>query len=136
MSEENVELIRTAYDAFNRGDFEWLLERTSPEIEFNTRAEAPDLPRAIRGKSEIRRLFSEWFVGPWEGGLRQEVERIHDLGDDRVLGLVTFRGRGKGSGIDVEVRYAHIFTLRNGIVTHIEGFLSWERALEAAGLSE
>jgi ketosteroid isomerase-like protein len=134
MSQENVELVRAGYDAFNRGDIEWVVEHVSPGFEFNTRAEGPDLPRVIRGKDGLRQLFSEWFVGPWEGGLRQDVEHIYDVGDDRVLGLVIFRGRGQESGIDVELPYAHIFTLREGLVTHIEGFLSWERAKEAAGL--
>jgi ketosteroid isomerase-like protein len=64
------------------------------------------------------------------------VERIYDLGDDRVLALVTFRGRGRASGVNVETRYAHIFTLMNGVSTHIEGFPTWEKAKEAAGLSE
>ena len=73
MSQENVDLARSGYEAFNR---------------------------------------------------RQDVERIYDLDDHRVLGLVTFRGRGRESGIDVELRYAHIFTVREGLVTHIEGFLS------------
>ena len=136
MSEENVELVRSGYEAFDRGDIDWIVERVSPDIEFNLQgATAPDLPATIRGKDGLRELFSSWFVDPWEEGLRQDVERLYDLGD-RVLGLVTFRGRGKESGIDVELRYAHIFTLREGVVTHIEGFLGWEKAKEAAGLSE
>jgi uncharacterized protein len=137
MSQENVELVRSGYDAFNRGDIEWVVQHTWPDVEFHLRGQrALDLPQVYRGRDGLRQLFNEWFLGPWEGSLKQDVERIYDLGDDRVLGLVTFRGRGRGSGIDVELRYAHLFTSRDGRVTNIEGFLSWEEAKEAAGLSE
>jgi ketosteroid isomerase-like protein len=135
MSEENVELIRGVYDALNRGDYEWIVERSASHIEFNTRADIPGLPRRIRGKDGLRQLFTEFFYDPWEGRAAVDVERIYDLGDNRILALVTFRGRGQASGVDVETRYAHIFTLRKGVSTHIEGFASWEKAKEAAGLS-
>ena len=136
MSEENVILIRGVYDAFNRGDFEWIIERSTPDIEFNTRADIPGLPRNIQGKEGLRQLFTEFFDEPWEGRASVDVDDIHELGDDRVLALVTFRGRGRASGVDVETRYAHIFTLKNGVNTHIEGYSSWKKAKEAAGLSE
>jgi len=137
MSQENVDLARSGYEAFNRGDIEWVVKHASPDVEFKLRgARALDLPPVYRGRDGLRQLFNEWFVGAWEGTLRQDVERIYDLDDHRVLGLVTFRGRGRESGIDVELRYAHIFTVREGLVTHIEGFLSWEEAKEAAGLRD
>ena len=113
MSQENVELVRSGYEAFDRGDIDWIVEHVSPDVVFNLRgARAPDLPSTIRGKDGLRELFRWWFVAPWEKGLRQDIERLYDL-RNRVLGLIAFRGNdGKESGIDVELPYAHIFSLR------------------------
>jgi hypothetical protein len=42
MSDENVELVRAAVDAFNRGNLEWLLERIDDDFEFDwTRSRGP-----------------------------------------------------------------------------------------------
>jgi ketosteroid isomerase-like protein len=41
------------------------------------------------------------------------IEECRDLGDE-VLVLATQRGRGKGSGVEVEARYAMLYGIRDG----------------------
>jgi ketosteroid isomerase-like protein len=79
-------------------------------------------------------LFREFFTGWAE--LRMDIERLVDLGGDRVLGLVTFRGVGKESGLPVEFELAHLIQLRNGRIVRNDAFPSWEEGLRAAGLAD
>jgi ketosteroid isomerase-like protein len=54
--------------------------------------------------------------------------------EDKVLATVTFRGHGRGSGMDAERPEFHIWTLRDGAVVRFEWFYMERDALEAAGL--
>jgi ketosteroid isomerase-like protein len=134
MSEETVRLARETYDAWNRGDVEAIVAGIPDEFEFHMRGSVPGLPNVIQGREGARMLFDEWLRGPWEGILEMHVDHLIDVGDDRALGLITFRGTGKGSGVAVEQPYAHLVTYRDGLLVHVEGFVTWERALEAAGI--
>jgi hypothetical protein len=60
---------------------------------------------------------------------------VEDFGD-RVLVLLTFHGKGKGSGVDVTTEYANVVTFRDGLAIHQVGYGDWKSALEAAGLRE
>jgi ketosteroid isomerase-like protein len=62
---------------------------------------------------------------------------VHELIDagDAVVARVTFRGKGKTSGIDVEMDVFQIWTLRDGKV--VRGTAAWSQdAFKVAGLSE
>ena len=65
---------------------------------------------------------------------QQELERVIDAGDKRVVGLPRFRAKGRGSAVPVEVPWAMVATLRNGRIVTSRVFLSRDDALEAAGL--
>jgi ketosteroid isomerase-like protein len=132
MSKENVEVVRTAYEAWNRGDLHWTLDHVTPDFEFRTTHLFPDTEDVYWGREGMKR-FWKTFRGPWET-LLIEVERIEPI-DDRVLALLQFHGRGR-NGLEVTLEYAHLFTVENGMVALIVGFASWQEALEAAGLSE
>jgi ketosteroid isomerase-like protein len=84
MSEENVEIVRRAYEAGNRGDLE------AAFADYHTEIEAIDDPRVpgaktLRGVDEIRRYF-ESMARYWDS-VRTDPERLVDPGDD-VLVLV------------------------------------------------
>jgi ketosteroid isomerase-like protein len=133
MSEENVELVRQAYAAWNRGDLDWLLNRLTADSEFHTTHLFPDTEPVYRGQEGFRR-FWDTFREPWET-LLIEVERIDPVGEDGVLGLIRFHGRGR-DGVDVKFEYAQLFTLEDAIVSKVVGFAEWNEALEDAGLRE
>ena len=130
MSQENVEIVERAMAAYSGG--EPLEELFDPAIEV---WESPELPGEFVGKgyanlARSRRvlldLFEEWSI---------ELKEVFDL-DERVLVLVTFRLKGKGSGIPVERPLAYLVTLREGKIIEWGLFGDRSKALEAAGLSE
>ena len=75
------------------------------------------------------------FLAAWDE-YRWEADRFVAVQEDRVLVLITARGRGKGSSVEVEAYWAQLWTFRDGKATRLEGFTNRAEALEAAGLSE
>ena len=65
-----------------------------------------------------------------------KVERLTDLGSGAILAIVSETGRGKGSGVPVDRRFATLYTVIDGKIARITQFHTEEDALEAAGLSE
>jgi ketosteroid isomerase-like protein len=67
MSRENVELVRQRYEAWNRGDREWLLDHiaTPADGEFRTEERFPDTGAVYRGREGFTQPWNT-FRGPWE----------------------------------------------------------------------
>jgi ketosteroid isomerase-like protein len=49
--------------------------------------------------------------------------------------VFTARGRGRGSSLEIDAQWAHVWTFRDGKATRVEGFLDPREALESVGLS-
>jgi ketosteroid isomerase-like protein len=127
VSGEDVERLRGAYQAFNEGGVEALLERLAPEVQVRDRESSPD--RETRyGKEGIKQLFDSYMEA--FDALRLEPEEFIDAGDQIVVCLRQ-RVRGKGSGAEVVGRIAHAWTIRGGKVVRLRIFGDKERALEA-----
>jgi uncharacterized protein len=124
---DDVEILREAYDALNHGDIPGTVEILDPDAEWH---EHSDLPEAdnYRGRETIR-AFLENFLESWDV-FRQEVEELIPS-DGRVLILLHMVGQGKGSGIRVEARYAHVWTMRNGRGVRVDAYNDRESAMEA-----
>jgi ketosteroid isomerase-like protein len=87
------------------------------------------------GHEGLRQVFREWHEA-WESH-KADVEELIDAGDDRVISVGTARGRGKASGIEVELPHqAGLWTIRDGRVIRVVWFPTREEALEAAGLRD
>ena len=124
---DDVEILREAYDALNHGDIPGTVEILDADAEWH---EHSDLPEAdnYRGRETIR-AFLENFLESWDV-FRQEVEELIPS-DGRVLILLHMVGQGKGSGIRVEARYAHVWTMRNGRGVRVDAYNDRESAMEA-----
>jgi ketosteroid isomerase-like protein len=133
MSQENVELTRQAYEAWNNGDLDWMLDHMTEDFEFRPGLGFSDIDAVVRGKDGWRR-FAEMWREPWED-ITVRVERIEDL-DDRIVALLIFDGRGRGSGVAVSVRVGHVATVTEGRVSKLVSIGSWDETLEAVGLRE
>ena len=120
MSQENVEVVKASYEAFARGGLDRYMEHFTDDVVYRGRG----------GFQQFWRTFRE----PWET-LLIEVERIEPIGDDQVLGLLWFHGRGR-DGLDVRLKYANLYTVEGGMVSRLVGFADWQQGLEAAGLRE
>ncbi len=133
MSQENVEALKAVYERWGAGDF-WTPEIFDPDIEVVWAGEMPDLPKGGRGLSAVETSMRTWLAA-WDE-YRWEADSFISLQEDRVLVFITARGRGKGSSVDVEAHWAHLWTLREGKATRVEGFIDQAEARKAAGLRE
>jgi ketosteroid isomerase-like protein len=133
MSQEDVEIVRAAIDAFNQRDLAALIQRFDPEIEW-----APGGPAAVehavyRGRDDV----SGGFASTWEAWdlFRMQESEVRDLGDS-VLWLGRAQLRGGASHVELDQEFAVHCLVRGGKIIRAHGFLAWQEALEAAGLSE
>jgi ketosteroid isomerase-like protein len=135
MSQENVELIRKATDAVNRRDFDAFLALLSPDVVWESRSGSPfpGFRDVYRGRKQVR----EWVALAFEliEDVHTEVREIADLGNDRLLIAYVRTGRGKGSGVPVELRDWWMVWFAEGLITRRQAFWTRAEALEFAGLS-
>jgi ketosteroid isomerase-like protein len=129
MSEENIEIVRQAVEAFNARDRDRLLGLMDPEIEFRSVFER----KTYRGLAEMVQYREDLDATLDE--FHSEDDRFLDAGQDRVVYLYRVVGRGTGSGVPVSRENAILWQLRNGKLLKGEVYLDQGEALEAAGLS-
>jgi ketosteroid isomerase-like protein len=139
MSEENVEVVRRASEAFAAG-----MQRGDPGAAWDAGVMAVDAEwattRAFEGRTVWagREEFVE-FVRTWTEQLDDwsvRVERLIDAGDDRVVALTHQSATGKESGVPVEWDNGLIYELKNGRIVRVTNYVTHAAALEAAGLEE
>jgi ketosteroid isomerase-like protein len=128
MSEENVELVRTIYERFRAGDNDGALALHDPEIEVHDRAEAPD-PQVYRGHEGVLRSLGVSQAA--FDGLDLVPEEFLDTGDHVVV-VFRFRGTGRESGVPIDERLAHLWTLRDGRAVRMAVHSTRDEALRAA----
>ena len=135
MSQENVELLRAAWEAWERGDMEAIFAFYDPEIVWDQTHYGPGGVSGIyHGHDGIRRFFREWLE-PFESYYAHPQEFI-DAGEDVVVQLRQ-GGRGKQSGVEVEMPpYWQVYRLRDGRAVRIEVYATQADALKAVGLAE
>jgi ketosteroid isomerase-like protein len=131
MSQENVEMIKRMYEAFYRGDAEGALANFDPEVEVDASVRAD--VGIVHGREGVRATVAQW-VEAWDEW-REEIEEIRDLGS-RLLVSSTQHGRSKGTGIEVETRYAVLYEVHGGKIVRMALHSTPAEALEAVGLSE
>jgi uncharacterized protein len=132
VSEQNVEIVRRCFEAFQSGDYATAMEALDREIEYDL-THFPD-GRVYRGHEGVREAFRIW-MGTWEG-YRQELDELIDAGGDEVIALVRELGRGKGSGIELERPTAGVWTLHKGKAIRIRFYEGRQAALEAVGVDQ
>jgi hypothetical protein len=131
VSQENVEVVRRGFEAWNAGNMDVLRELYDPDV----------IVRAIEGWPE---------PGPYVGRdavIRQwtqqrdafDVDALEVVGDyvdvgDRVAVRVIWRGAGVGPDADIEL--TALFTVRKGMIFATEFFWNHSEALKAVGLEE
>ena len=64
MSEENVELVRKAYEAFNRGDVEGAVANIAPDFVYVSTGVIPGMEGVKRGPAGLRRFSSNSAQNP------------------------------------------------------------------------
>jgi uncharacterized protein len=133
MSQENVELVRSAYAAFNRGDFDAVARFFHPEVEWHPYLGVVE-GNLYRGRDAILKMWMG-LEESFGGSLRIELLEVLDRGE-QVVAVIEARGMGSGSGAEVRQRWAQLARVRDGLVVRVEAYPDREAALEAAGLRE
>ncbi len=100
MSQENVEIVRQVYEAFNRGDWDAVYRDLHPDFEMTTPPRGLDAG-IFRGREEGQGYWEDFFR-PYEAVTVEPVE-FFESGDQLVVFLKT-RLRPRGSSAEVEVR--------------------------------
>lgn len=133
MSEENLEIVRKVYEAWQGGQ-----PATAPLAFLGEDFEYVNPPYAVhpgtrRGKEgwtaatqNLSDSFENWAHRPGE---------TIDAGN-RIVVMTTFCARGRGSSIDLEKFEPHVWTLRDRKVIRFEWFNDREEAIRAVGLAE
>ena len=129
MSEDNVAVVLRCTQAFVHDEEAWL-STVDPGIEWYPIEEGPSLSRGHEAAIRVRRSWLE----NWEGH-QVDIEEMKD-GSDSVVACLHLTGRGKMSGVEVDLRVYQHFKLRDGKIVYVYEYEHRGEALEAAGLSE
>ena len=128
MSQENVEVVREAWDAYSRGDYDRIAGFHDPHIVVVTLEDG-----AVYGNDAVLANYERWDEA-WEEA-ETTLEEVIGHGD-RVFVAARFHARGRASGVEVETRLYEVYTVRDGKVLRIDEYATRDEALEAAGLRE
>jgi len=130
MSQENVELVREAMDAWNRGETAFRADVWHPEVEFVPLRSATE--GGYQGRAGIEAFIKDTLA------VFEKFEPSYEYADlgDRVLAWGSIHLRTRGSGLETDIETGGLFDFRDGKIVAWEDFGSKERALEAAGLEE
>jgi hypothetical protein len=131
MSQENVEIVRGAWEAAERHDNEALFPLYDADVEIQGLHGLGD--RVYRGLGGVREFWRDWS-GSWSE-FGAEVDEWIDAGDD-VIAVMHLWGHGKRSGVLVEGRQSHVWTVREGKLLRLRVYDTRDEALKAVGLAE
>ena len=141
MSEQNVELAREGIAALNEA------YRTGDVEPWRRQVEKAFDPQVV-----LEAGIDAFTEGEWRGhegvvgfvanqmevleGMSIHVDDYTDVDENCLIVAITFGGRARHTGIEVEMHPIHVFTLRDGKVLRWQVFQDRDQALEAAGVRE
>ena len=136
MSEENVETVQRAVEAWNADDLDAFLAELDADVEWH-----PSIEPGLEGKATIyrghdgaRRSWREYRGEAWES-LKNRPQEIRDLGESvLLLGYMDITARA--TGIEFSQELGELIEFRAGKIVRVHDYLTHAEALEAAGLSE
>ena len=133
MSQENVELVIAANDAYNAGDMDAMMSFYAPDVEAYPDAGFPEA-RPLAGREEfmswLQGIDAAWVDAKWV------ASEVFALDDGRVVNRGDWGGEGLASGIETTSSITGVFTIRDGQISRVEWFFDHEEALKAVGLAE
>ena len=126
MSQENVELVRRIYDAWNRKESTRDLIAADVEYVNPSYAVEPGVRHGRESFAVVRDTYEDFKI---------KVERIIDAGDETVV-LAHYTASGPISGVPVAGEHGYVWTVRAELAVRFQWFQSHREALEAAGLEQ
>ena len=140
MSGENVELVRSAYEALAEhdtlGDWSWFFERFAhDDLELRPAGMYLDAASSYQGREGWARFWRD-FASVWEEGHFDPAAFEFVDADEQVVVFARAIGTGKESGVEIRQDEAHVWTIREGRMHVGTSYPDRGDALEAAGLSK
>jgi ketosteroid isomerase-like protein len=132
MSQENIEIVTRALDAYSRRDVDALRALTDADVELDWSASHGFQAGVYTGFDTALRFYSEYFEA--FDKITFDIERTAAI-DDNVIVSNLARQRGR-DGIEVTARSALLFTVRDARITRICLYQELDEALKAVGLEE
>ena len=132
MSRENVEVVRRLFEAQERHDVDAIRELYDPGIEWEDVSGLWGDWGTRHGRDGVREGFASWFKAFED--VTFTAEDYLDAGEHVVV-ATRIRGRGRGSGLEVDQPITLLWAVNGGRVTHVRGYRDRSDALEAVGLS-
>ena len=132
MSHGNVELVESAFAAWNRGDIAAFASHVAADIAWLEVSGRPESTGTeYYGRDRLQRSLDGLFEA-WES-YHLDVERIEAV-DDRVVAIVREVARGRTSGMEIDGRWGYVVTVGDGEIARVEAYRDHVRALQAVGL--
>ena len=134
MSQENVEIVRDSWTAFAHGGLDAMAEYWDAGISWRAIEGAPDDVGEIEGRDALRRYYQDWI--DTFAGLTVVPGELLEVDDDRLVASHHATGRARQSGVETELRYAVVYTLRERMIVRGREYGDRQEALKAVGLAE
>jgi ketosteroid isomerase-like protein len=128
----NVELARRAFEAIATDGLPAALDFLDPEIEFEPPHDALEQRGTFKGHAAVRDRW-DLLLEPF-ADIRMDIDELIETDDETVVVVFRIRARGKASGAPVEMRLAHVITVRDGKAVRVKAYLDPEEARRAAQL--
>jgi ketosteroid isomerase-like protein len=125
MSQTNVEIVRRFLSVV---DADEALKYADPGIVWNPIEELP-----TQGHDAVRTSVAYWRA-EWDD--YEVIPEGFEAIADSVVATVRLRGRGRGSGLEIDARFYDVYTLREGKIVRMDQFTERSEALEAVGQGE
>jgi ketosteroid isomerase-like protein len=123
-----VERLRVGYESLSSGSVDEVLDLLDPALEIRDRPESPDAS-VYHGHAGARAAF-QVSTDMFERLEMLPVEIFRD--GDEIVVVLLMRAHGKESGVPVEERIAHHWTLREERAVRLQVYTDPEDALAAA----
>ena len=133
MPEENVAAVQAALK-FARDGLDGLDEYWTDDIDHRAGEDVLDDCGPIDGKAEMRAYLQDWF--DTFDDFRAEPVKLFDAGEDRVMAVLRIPGRPRLSGVEADLVYAGLYTLRDGEIIRGREWWTRDEFLVGAGLRE
>lgn len=131
MPPEDVELVKSAFETWNRGEIDAFVDCTSEDVAWLEVSGRPEGGATERiGRERLREGLKSLFDA-WES-YYVDAERIEEAGD-RILAIVREVARGRASGVEIDGRWGYLITVENGEMVRIEAYRDPAMALQMAG---
>jgi ketosteroid isomerase-like protein len=134
MSQENVEIVRRATEAFNQRDLDALFEQTSPDFEFIPYLTTLIETTTYRGRDAFHRYFEDADAA-WKQ-IHARLDDVREVGEGLIYASGEIHGEGRASGLEVQLPLFWLCAVHNGKLTRVQTYESAAAALRAAGVSE